>query len=61
MVEGPSTTRLTPRGPPPRPGEDGLDSHWDRRFARGSVEPDFTLDLHGHTLDAAHARLDAGL
>jgi DNA-nicking Smr family endonuclease len=39
----------------------GLDSHWDRRFARGLIEPDFTLDLHGHTLDAAHRRLDAGL
>lgn len=46
----------------PRAGEDRrLDSHWDRRFARGAVEPDFTLDLHGHTLAAAHARLDAGL
>jgi len=25
------------------------------------VHPDFTLDLHGHTLDAAHARLLHGL
>jgi len=39
----------------------GLDSHWDRRFRAGSIEPDFTLDLHGHTLDQAHDRLDAGL
>lgn len=60
----------TPKGrpaPPPRPAvrreepEPGLDSHWDRRFARGAVSPDFTLDLHGHTLDQAHARLDTGL
>ena len=44
--------------PPPVPG---LDSHWDRRFRAGVIEPDFTLDLHGHTLDQAHDRLDAGL
>ncbi len=53
--------------PPPRAGEDqrglgpGLDSHWDRKFQAGRIEPDFTLDLHGHTLDSAHARLDDGL
>ena len=41
--------------------EPGLDSHWDRRLKSGSIAPDFTLDLHGHTLDAAHARLDSGL
>jgi DNA-nicking Smr family endonuclease len=52
-------------GPPPRDklGEDqiGLDSTWDRRLARGTLAPDFTLDLHGHTLVSAHARLDHGL
>lgn len=54
-------------GPPPPQGEglgrqsSGLDSHWDRRFRAGSIEPDFTLDLHGHTLDQAHSRLDSGL
>ena len=48
--------------PLPRPAEGaGLDSHWERRFRAGSITPDFTLDLHGHTLDSAHARLDAGL
>lgn len=49
--------------PPARNVEDhaGLDSHWDRRLARAAVEPDFTLDLHGHTLDQAHRRLDSGL
>ncbi len=39
----------------------GIDSHWDRRLARSSTEPDFTLDLHGHTLEQAHRRLDDGL
>ena len=38
-----------------------MDSHWERRLSRASTEPDFTLDLHGHTLDQAYRRLDAGL
>lgn len=54
-LRGPSPTGRRP------PAEAGLDSHWDRRFARGVITPDFTLDLHGHTLDQAHARLDDGL
>lgn len=51
------------RGPPPRSGEEraGLDTSWERKLARASIEPDFTLDLHGHTLDQAHHRLDIGL
>jgi len=50
-------------GPPPRGGEDrlGLDSSWERKLARAAMHPDFTLDLHGHTLDQAHQRLDMGL
>jgi len=53
--------------PPPPKGEDrgngasGLDSTWDRKLTRGTVSPDFTLDLHGHTLASAHHRLDHGL
>lgn len=39
----------------------GLDSHWERKFARGGIAPDFTLDLHGLTLEQAHARLESGL
>jgi DNA-nicking Smr family endonuclease len=39
----------------------GLDGSWDKKLARGTLHPDFTLDLHGHSLDAAHARLDHGL
>jgi DNA-nicking Smr family endonuclease len=46
--------------PPPSPSL-GLDSTWDRKLARGTLAPDFTLDLHGHTLASAHARLDDGL
>lgn len=39
----------------------GLDGSWERKLAKAQISPDLTLDLHGHTLDAAHARLDAGL
>lgn len=39
----------------------GLDGSWEKKLARGALHPDFTLDLHGHSLDAAHARLDHGL
>ena len=56
-------------GPPPRSGEErprpldrhGLDGTWERKLAQGTVSPDFTLDLHGHTLETAHTRLDHGL
>jgi DNA-nicking Smr family endonuclease len=56
--------------PPPRSGEDrkprpldrhGLDGSWERKLAKAEISPDFTLDLHGHSLDAAHARLEHGL
>ena len=61
-------------GPPPRAGEvrqlpakprlldvHGLDAGWERKLAKAVIQPDFTLDLHGHTVAAAHARLDSGL
>lgn len=47
---------------PPRPlDRHGLDGSWERKLAKAQISPDLTLDLHGHSLDAAHARLDAGL
>jgi DNA-nicking Smr family endonuclease len=46
---------------PPLSSDRGLDSSWERKLARAAIAPDFTLDLHGHTLDQAHRRLDAGL
>jgi DNA-nicking Smr family endonuclease len=42
-------------------GAHGLDTGWDRKLARGQASPDFTLDLHGCTLDQAHSRLLHGL
>jgi DNA-nicking Smr family endonuclease len=57
--------RLAPRSTsasrPAPTASTGLDSHWDRRFRAGSIEPDFTLDLHGHNLDPAHTRLIDGV
>lgn len=71
------STSVTPVKPTPKPrpplnrpvggvvplaGEDhGLDSHWDRRVKAGRLEPDLTLDLHGHTLDTAYVRIMSGL
>jgi DNA-nicking Smr family endonuclease len=46
---------------PQAPVGGNLDSHWERRFKSGRVEPDLTLDLHDHSLDAAYARIMAGL
>ena len=71
----PRTLRPAFGGPPPPKGEDRpskprppatidtqtLDATWERKLAKALVHPDFTLDLHGHSLDAAHARLDSGL
>jgi DNA-nicking Smr family endonuclease len=53
---------VKPRVPPPAPAPDpGLDSHWDRRVKGGRLEPDLTLDLHGHTLDTAYDRIMTAL
>jgi len=54
------------RGGSPLPKGDDLpgrtlDANWDRKLARGVIHPDFTIDLHGASLDAAHSRLDHGL
>lgn len=54
---------------PPRPsaaprhaGTDApLDGSWERRIAKGALVPDFSLDLHGATLDQAYTRLMHGL
>lgn len=65
----PQPKRLKGRVPPPQPPRPapapapapGLDSHWERRLGRAAIAPDFTLDLHGHTLEQAYRRLDSGL
>jgi len=44
----------------PTPGTT-LDGGWDKRLSRGMVQPDATVDLHGHTLNSAYAMLDDAL
>ncbi|WP_086607295.1 Smr/MutS family protein [Erythrobacter donghaensis] len=50
-----------PPAAPPPPRAPGLDSHWDRRMKAGRLEPDLTLDLHGHTLNTAYDRIMTAL
>ena len=38
-----------------------LDASWDRRLSRGLVQPDATVDLHGHNLATAYDLLDRRL
>lgn len=57
----PPVPRSVPGVPPQRAPDPGLDSHWDRRMKAGRLEPDLTLDLHGHTLDAAYDRVMSAL
>lgn len=38
-----------------------LDAGWDKRIAKGALQPDFTIDLHGETLSTAHAKLNRGI
>ena len=45
----------------PVPTRHGLDGGWDRRLAKGIIQPDVTVDLHGYSLSSAHGRLDSAL
>ncbi|WP_417620932.1 Smr/MutS family protein [Parasphingorhabdus sp.] len=45
----------------PVPTRHGLDGGWDRRLAKGMIQADVTVDLHGYTLSSAHGRLDSAL
>ena len=51
----------TVAAPSPPPRQNTLDGSWDKRLTRGIVNPDASLDLHGHTLSSAYAMLDDGL
>lgn len=54
----PSTAMVMPR---PLPVRHGLDAGWDRKLLRGAVQPDATIDLHGHSLSSAWHLLDHAL
>lgn len=60
-VKGRVPPAPSPRPRPAPPPAETLDAGWDRRLSRGLVSPESTIDLHGHTLATAHARLDLGL
>ena len=51
------------RPAPARKAQPGttLDGSWDRRLAQGQVQPDLTVDLHGHNLATAYDLLDRRL
>jgi DNA-nicking Smr family endonuclease len=59
----PKAARTVPVHAPARaPGPGAtLDGSWDRRLGRGLVQPDASLDLHGHNLATAYDLLDRRL
>ncbi|SEI70515.1 DNA-nicking endonuclease, Smr domain [Sphingobium sp. AP50] len=63
----PAKKRLTvpPPGPvaapPQRTPAAILDNGWERRIRSGAIIPEMSIDLHGHSLSAAHARLNHAL
>jgi DNA-nicking Smr family endonuclease len=58
----PSRALAKPLGQPPKPKPGvTLDGTWDRRLTRGAVQPDLTVDLHGHDLASAYDLLDTRL
>ncbi len=68
----PVTRKVRGRVPPPRGVATAarphatlqsatLDGGWDKRLRSGSIQPDRTLDLHGHDLDRAWAAIDHAL
>ena len=38
-----------------------LDGTWDRRIRDGRLDPEMTVDLHGHSVASAHAALGRAL
>jgi len=56
------TMPAAPASPPPkRAFNSQLDGHWNRKLKSGQIAPDYTLDLHGHTLDGAYTRVMSGV
>lgn len=50
--------------PPPPPRREPvatLDASWEKKFRSGSIQPERSIDLHGHSIAAAHSVLDTAL
>lgn len=63
-IKGRVPAPLAPKPAPPKPRTDTpapLDGSWDKRIAKGTLAPDFSLDLHGSGLDQAYMRLMHGM
>lgn len=50
-----------PAPTPKRVFHSQLDGSWNRKLKAGQIAPDYTLDLHGHSLDAAYTRIMSGI
>ena len=57
----PSAPRTAPQSTRRAGQEPGLDSHWNRKLKAGQVAPDYTMDLHGASLEAAYDRIMSGI
>lgn len=59
--KGPAPRLAAAPAPRPQAIANTLDSSWDRRLRSGAVEPDRTVDLHGHDLERAWQAIDQAL
>lgn len=68
----PASPRIKGRIPPPRPLPAPppaprrepvamLDGRWEKRIRSGAIQPERSIDLHGHNLAGAHAVLNVAL
>lgn len=63
-VKGRIPPPLPPKPAASKPKADvslNLDGSWEKRISKGTLAPDFSLDLHGSNLDQAYVRLMHGL
>jgi DNA-nicking Smr family endonuclease len=63
-VKGRIPAPLPPKPVSAKPKADAplhLDGSWEKRISKGTLAPDFSLDLHGSNLDQAYVRLMHGL
>lgn len=53
--------RPAPAPAPVRTPAAVLDTGWEKRIRGGTIMPDMSIDLHGHSLSAAHVRLNQAI